>query len=252
MNLPFRVVLGAPSEGWLPVELAVGEASFELEASDALNDPLCELADVAVALADQSAAVAMVVRIFEEPGFTELRFSSAAGGAEALLCVHDVDGRQDVCSSVYARAELRDALRSALERFAAALPRTDEIAGWGQFPRHALRTFEKNKWEAPVLPPWEPANDPARIAQQIKLETRARAHPLHGLRVRPVAVETSTDRYLVEIESGNDQYAVVRLRWNDRPGRSPLEPETTFFRTWGDWVRECMSPDSLRQASRGL
>jgi len=252
MNQRFRVVLGAPSAGWLPVELAVGEASFELEASGVLNDPLWELADVAVALGAERAEIDRVVRIFEEPGFTELRCSSVARGDEVLLCVHDVDGRQDVCSAVYARAELRDALRLALERFAAALPRTDEVAGWGQFPRHALRTLEKDEREAPVLPPWERANDPARIAQQIELETRARAHPLRGLRVRPVAVETSTDRYLVEVESGNDQFAVVRLSWNDRPGRSALEPETRFFRAWGDWVRDCMSPGHHCQASRGL
>lgn len=223
------------------MELTLEGARFSLSATDGLGDPLLGLANLAVALGRPSrvaGAVSLYEGQFEQILRFRLQLDSEVGASEVSVSI--LDGQRQVLSAaVCSREQIRAAISEALVGFAAGLPRTDRVEGWSEFPRRSLRELQGQAEPdlASIRAPWERLHSAERVQKQLTLETAAQAHPLHGVRARPVAVETSSDRYLLELETGPDAYAVVRLSWRDTPGRSALEPETLLFRTWGDWVR---------------
>lgn len=223
------------------MELVLAEASFALSATDALGDPLLGLANVALALGrpnEVAASVRLYEGQFEQILRFRVQFEAAAGAGDVSVSVLDGQQRQ-LCAALCSREQIRAAIAEALAGFAVGLPRTDRVEGWSEFPRRLFRVLQGQAEPdlASLGAPWERVQSAERIHEQLTLETSAKAHPLHGVRARPLAVDTSSDRYLFELETGGDPYAVVRLSWRDTPGRSALEPETQLFRTWGDWVR---------------
>jgi hypothetical protein len=67
----FSIDLTDPRNGWIEVAVAIGEDSYGFSASDVLNDPIRELADLGLFLASSDHA-RVAVRFWLEPAGYEL------------------------------------------------------------------------------------------------------------------------------------------------------------------------------------
>src|SRR5687767_13573850 len=83
----FRIVFGSAKSGWMPVTVYFDDAVCEYVASGVLNDPVTELAEAALAISGDR-PVEQIVKIWEEPATTEIRFVSEAGDEEVVVRIH--------------------------------------------------------------------------------------------------------------------------------------------------------------------
>jgi hypothetical protein len=251
MRTIFCVSLGIAQHGWLPITFSTEHGDvFELAASRVLNDPLSELVDVAVALVTKN-AVNAAVRIWEEPGTTELRVISGLHDSSVIIEIAEVSdwpGKTSPHSLLKYRGEcersaLANSIIATLRAFEMQLPRTGEIDGWGTFPSMKFRRVAPEPSERLFLAPWRETRGQQRIVDELRSEV-GRAHPLFGLDVAVVGHHGDTDDYLFELATGPDALAVVRLTWSGKREKDPNSPKTEFFSSWSDWVQRRLLPDA--------
>jgi hypothetical protein len=236
--------------GWLPIYLHTESDVFEIVASNVLNDPLDELVAAAVELAGPS-AVNATVRMWEEPGTTELRFHSGDHDSRVTIEVADAadwPGKMSTHDRIKYRGEgersaVSQSIIATLRAFETQIPRTGEIEGWGIFPSAKFRRVAPEPSERLFISPWREIRGHQRIVDELRSEA-GRHHPLFGLEITAVGHKDNTDDYLFELETGPDALAVVRLTWSGQRESSPNSPKTEFFSSWNDWVQRRMLPDA--------
>lgn len=239
---PFALSFGAPERGSLPLSLRVGDAVWALDALGTWNDPLHELAEVAVALAGPG-AVDAAARMGGEPGTTVIRFASSERAPLVDVEVSEVadwpphcsEPPRIVCRRRVERSVVAQALLAALQTLRQRTPRTDEIAGWGSFPTAVLRRLLEHPTTARrFAPPWRDARGRTRFEEELRAEVGLR-HPLRGVRATIVAANDETDECLFELTTGPDLLAIVRLTWSGRREKGALSPETQLLTDWSEW-----------------
>lgn len=228
--------IGRPHFGWLPLAITIGDETFKDEASGVLNDPLTEIADVAVAMG-RDAGLSERVSIWLEPEWLDLQFNAAAGAETVEIALHDRGGRRRAATTTVPRALARDELLHALWHLAADLPGDSRIDGWAAFPWPQLRAASGAHVDVHTLglrPPWRLFCGGSRHAEELQRELRP-GHPLHGLAVTFLAINDDTDEYLVAIATGVEALATVCLTWEGAPSRDRALPRTTLYRSLREW-----------------
>lgn len=91
--------------------------------------------------------------------------------------------------------------------------------------------------------PWEPipATRAANAVAELERELGP-AHPLHGRRVRAVAIRCDCDDVLFLLVDEEPACAVAHLTFAGKE-QNPLWPETRLFESLEAWARDCMMPD---------
>lgn len=223
-----------PSAGWLPVTIRVGEQVYETAASGVLNNPLDELVDAAVALRHDD-PLCVYVRLWEEPGWKELRFAAERGAKDVVIELIDTDGHTLMSKAAGKRHDVATSLAGALAILEEGLPRTGAIRGWPAFPSVKLRQVNPGTTRS-YVPPWKEVRDLQRAIYELRVECGA-THALHGVEVEVIAANLDADEYLLETKSGRDAVAVVRFTWSGKRERGlPVQ----FFRTWEEWAQRYM------------
>ncbi len=238
----FHVSFGIAAHGWLPVVVATDAKQLDLVASRVLNDPLDELVGVAVELAGES-AVSAVVRIWEEPDTTELRFLSGPAAQSVTIEITEYGDwfgspgsrRAVVYSSEHPRQHLAATLIASLRAFEATTPRSGEVEGWGQFPSAKLRQVAPARNMRTFVKPWREVRGLQRITDELRIEV-GKHHPLYDVEAAIVGHFGDTDEYLFELKTGPDQLAVVKLTWSGKRESEPNTPATQFYSSWQDWL----------------
>jgi hypothetical protein len=234
----FLLTIDAPGVGWLPLHLTIGDDTIDVAASNVLNDPLAELADVAVAMGHRDALEARV-GLWLEPEWLHLRFDADAGADIVEVSLHDRGGRRRVAGTRAGREVVRAELLHALWRLASGAPRDGRLEGWPSFPWAQLRKASGADVDVHRLglrPPWRVFAGGARHEAELRRELR-RSHPLHGVAVTVLAINDDTDEYLLALATGVDAYATVALTWDGRPSDDPTLPRTTLYRSLEEWRR---------------
>ncbi len=249
----FQIDFGVAKVGWLPITLYFDDATLEYFASGVLNDPVTELADAALAISGND-GVEQTVRIWEEPATTEIRFVSEPGSAHVTVAVYDRDLGRNLHEKILERAHVRESILISLTGLEEKVSRSGTLLEWGDFPTKQMRELLRGRSvpdprDAPIQKPWELAPNSPRIVEELLTEVGPR-HVLYGISATLVAVDTDSDRYLFELQTGPDQYVVVRLTWSGSTESDAHLPETVFFRDWDAWVSDCMMPDHRRRDSR--
>lgn len=258
-DVQFGISLGTAQHGWLPISVNTDAGTFDFVASGVLNDPLDELVSVAVELAGM-AAVDASVRFWEEPGTTALRFVSGRDGSTVtieLMEQGDWPGKSIPRSVVKYRGEgerheVARSIIATLRAFEASTPRNGQIEGWGLFPSAKLRSVAPARSDRLFIAPWREVRGLDRVVDELRTEA-GRHHPLFGLDLAAIGHLGDTDDYLIEIATGPDPLAVVRLTWSGERERDPNLPATEFFSSWDDWVqrRALLDASANTSARRG-
>lgn len=236
MSARFMLQIGRPRFGWLPLSITIGDVTVEDEASGVLNDPLAEIADVAVAMG-RNDGLSERVSIWLEPEWLDLQFEATAGAETVEIALHDRGGRRRVAGTRVPRALARDELLHGLWHLAAEMPRDGRTDGWTAFPWPQLRAASGENVDVHVLglrPPWRPFRGGGRHGEELQRELRP-GHPLHGLAATFVAINDDTDEYLVAIATGVEAWATVLLTWEGAPSRDRALPRTTLYRSLREW-----------------
>ncbi len=254
-ELRFHISFGVAANGWLPVFVATEAKQFDFVASGVLNDPLDEFVGVAVELAGES-VVAAVVRIWEEPYTTELRFACEAAAQNVTVKIVECGDwsssrdREIIYSGEHPRQHLATTLIASLRAFEASTPRSGEIEGWGQFPSAKLRQVVPARNIRTFIEPWREVRGLQRIIDELRTEV-GRNHPLHNVEAVLVGHLGDTDEYLFELKSGPDSLAVVKLTWSGVRESAP-NPTTEFYASWQDWLtrRALLDADTSERGDR--
>jgi len=254
----FLISFGTASHGWLPISVTVSRDTFEFAASSVLNDPVEELASLTVTLVGD-AAVDAAVRFWEEPETTELRFVAARHASSVTITMIEYAGwpRQGDPSFIVRhqweceRRPLADSIIATLRVFEASLPRSGKIEGWHAFPSAVLRRVAPLPNDRVFIAPWRQIAGLQRVIDEIRSEV-GRLHPLFGLDFILVGQLSDSDDYLIELATGPDPLAVVRLTWSGRNESKRDVPDTQFYSSWLDWLQRRALLDAQRVARASM
>ena len=139
--MSFYIHIHEAVHGWLAIELTVGSRRLELMASDVYNDPLRELAELALFLANGQTGVRGVELHFE-PDYYELRANKDDELRLQLVYVEDrhVAPEEAITGTASAR-EILHCLRSAQPLLTASPPEDGRV--WDEpFPELAVARLE--------------------------------------------------------------------------------------------------------------